>query len=295
MNNNILFLKKPSIGNPLNTIEGFKTNLKNRRINKVRKVSRVYIDIAKKLMISNNRLVAHYITLTFKNEKTFLKAKNSSKTKSPLRDYIESLKKYVERRGHRIVSNFWVLETQARGVPHYHIFLLVDKAVYIPQPDTGIKGKYLYWRWGMSNHKRIKDVNKISKNYLAKYMYMDKKEQKDFDGVDIFKGLRSFGFSYAKELKGLFFAAVQSRYNYFRYLLSQFFNNAVIKKINGWYYVNNFSIRLNYKFEYNKGWNYVSLRLENICLLYKDDIHLFDNFDDFWLGLTKITAIDRVS
>jgi len=77
---------------------------------------------------------------------------------------MKDLTQYIERKGVRVLGYGAVIETQARGVPHYHILLVVNKYIRLPKPDKWI------WKYGSSSISSLGSVNRLSVNYLVKYL-----------------------------------------------------------------------------------------------------------------------------
>lgn len=85
-------------------------------------------------------------------------------------DFIRRLKRRV-----RIHCYTWVLEMQARGVPHYHLIIAVDPKVKIPLPD-----KSGLWNYGMTRVEKARSVwyvasytgKEYQKQNLPKYFHM---------------------------------------------------------------------------------------------------------------------------
>jgi hypothetical protein len=94
---------------------------------------------------------AIFITLTYRD--------NESHKKGDVRTYLHRLKK---RLGDKLIAYAWVLEMQKRGVPHYHIMLIVKKGTRVSKPDKGD------WSGGHSNiQKAYKGIYYII-SYLKK-------------------------------------------------------------------------------------------------------------------------------
>lgn len=206
------------------------------RISKVRRVSYHFMKCLKQFM-GYNRVKVLFITLTFKNEEIF---KSSYRNGYALRDYMNKLSMWAKRHGVKLYGYFWVLEMQARGVPHYHIVLIVRDKDRIPYPDKS------YWSFGMSNVKRL-DLQRFSVNYLSKYF--EKKEQKDIILHYLFeiKGLKLYGCSIKGKLNDFFFEFLISRYNRFRRGLCRIFNRIIYKR-KGYYDLPIGFVKLRYYF-----------------------------------------------
>jgi hypothetical protein len=81
-----------------------------------------------------------------------------------IRDYLKDLKRHV---GKNLIGFAWVCELQARGAPHYHIVLVVNKGSRIPLPDES----------GMWSHGSSSIVTARTPYYLV--TYVGKEHQKD--------------------------------------------------------------------------------------------------------------------
>lgn len=122
-----------------------------------------------------------FVTLTYDTQGTLFDA--SEWSPNHITGYLKALKR---RSGVEVLAYAWVVEVQARGVPHYHIVLLYRGS--IPFPD-----KSGMWKYGMSNIK----FKLRSPFYLVKYT--GKKHQKDFSKLP--EGARAYGCSiYIPEL-----------------------------------------------------------------------------------------------
>jgi len=58
----------------------------------------------------------------------------------------EFIKEMRDRCKKNLIAYAWVLEMQERGVPHYHVMMLINKKVFLPKPD-----KEGVWKYGHSN------------------------------------------------------------------------------------------------------------------------------------------------
>ena len=107
--------------------------------------------------------------------------------KRALSKYLNALRMYIARKYRVRFLYCWVREMQERGVPHYHILLIVPKGVRIPKPDQS------WWEWGMSNVKllRFRGRKKIE-YYLMDYL---EKEIEEVDGVGYLRYSHVFGVS----------------------------------------------------------------------------------------------------
>lgn len=115
------------------------------------------------------------ITLTYDTEGTLVPASEWSPKNISV--FMDRLKK---KKGLFVFAYAWVVELQARGVPHYHIILIYRGSV--PYPD-----KSGLWRYGMSNIKfRVR-----TPYYLV--TYLKKEAQKNFSLLP--SGARAYGVS----------------------------------------------------------------------------------------------------
>ncbi len=118
---------------------------------------------------------AVFITLTYKKLEQF--------NKGHIRAYIKLIK---ERLKEKLIAYAWICENQTRGVPHYHIIMIVDKGVRIRKPDSGD------WKYGFSNIQRaVKGIW-----YIISYC------KKDLDGK-LPKGTRCFAIYSRGEIRKL--------------------------------------------------------------------------------------------
>ena len=144
---------------------------------RMRAKSKEFIRVVKK-MVSEEKIAcarAIAVTLTFRDNEAFLTCKNRP-IRSGLSQYIRDATQWVERHGAKMLAHAFVLEVQARGVPHYHILFIVDRPILMPKPDQWT------WSYGMSNIFSLGSVERLSVSYLAKYL--QKGEQKGWmDGV----------------------------------------------------------------------------------------------------------------
>jgi len=84
--------------------------------------------------------------------------------------------------GDKLLAYAWVAEMQERGVPHYHVNLVVKKGAKIPMPDKayGQRGHKL-WAHGMTKIETVK-----SPYYLVKYTGKEHQKQGFYKGMRIF-------------------------------------------------------------------------------------------------------------
>lgn len=250
------------------SLDSFREIQNQKRLKKLKRLSRAYLSKCKELLNSNKNLAVFFIMLTFRDNNEFLNSREQ--VKSAIRQYIKLLKQDIERnQGKKLYTYFWVLEKQSRGVPHYHIFLITDKKCYIKYPDES------YWAWGWSGLRRV-DVSKISKNYLSKYL--EKQEQKDIFDLQIFKSLKLYSIYVCKELKEFFKDVLIKRYSYFRYKLARFFNS-FIRKRDGFYECDDFKVKLKYDFIILN--SFVYIEFQKIIVFVANQLLEFKSFEDF--------------
>jgi hypothetical protein len=101
--------------------------------------------------------------------------------------FMEGVKRVL---GGDLVAYAWVAEMQERGVPHYHVYLVVKRGAKIPMPDKayGQRGHKL-WAHGMTRIETAK-----SPFYLVKYT--GKEHQKE----GFYRGMRIFAVWIAKDV-----------------------------------------------------------------------------------------------
>lgn len=68
-----------------------------------------------------------------------------------VRDYINRVRKWLDRRGGGKLRYVWVAELQKRGVIHYHVLVWLPKGLTMPKAD-----KQGWWCHGMTNTVRAK-------------------------------------------------------------------------------------------------------------------------------------------
>lgn len=121
------------------------------------------------------------ICLTYRDLSEWEKGKRS------LSKYMNAVRMWVRRKFKSHVFYCWVREMQERGVPHYHILLIVPKGVRLPKPDQS------WWPHGFSNIKllRFGGWEKIER-YLVDYL---EEELEEIDGQEILRYSHVFGVS----------------------------------------------------------------------------------------------------
>lgn len=104
-----------------------------------------------------------FVTLTYKD--------NDQVKPGDIRTYLHRLKK---RLGPKLIGYAWVLEMQKRGVPHYHIMIVVKKGTRIEKPDRKD------WTGGSSNISRCKKGVYYIISYCKKALDLDANYPKGF-------------------------------------------------------------------------------------------------------------------
>jgi len=132
---------------------------------KLRQGSRQFVRVLKHI-VSEEKLhsaKAIAITLTFRDMAAFIESKERE-PKTGIAQFLHNVVQFVERKGVQVIGYGCVLELQARGVPHYHVLLVVSRYVRIPKPDQWC------WPYGSSSIQSLGTVERLSVNYLAKYL-----------------------------------------------------------------------------------------------------------------------------
>lgn len=121
------------------------------------------------------------ICLTYKDLSEWERGKRS------LSRYMNTVRMWIKRKFKSPVFYCWVREMQERGVPHYHILLVVPRNVRIPKPDQS------WWSHGFSNIKllRFRTWRRIER-YLVDYL---EEELEEIDGQEILRYSHVFGVS----------------------------------------------------------------------------------------------------
>lgn len=76
-----------------------------------------------------------------------------------IRSLVNLLREWCRRRGVKL-RGVWVMELQKRGTPHYHIIIMLPKALSLPKPD-----KQGWWPHGSTKIETARNAV----GYLAKY------------------------------------------------------------------------------------------------------------------------------
>jgi hypothetical protein len=117
------------------------------------------------------------ITLTYDTKKTKNKMGKDWEVRD-ITEFIRRLRRYLERRGVKILAYAWVAELQPSGHVHYHLLVRLSKLVYrLYVDELGL------WRWGDTSIGKAHGVG-----YIVKYA--TKGEAEDLEGFP--KGLRLF-------------------------------------------------------------------------------------------------------
>ena len=133
---------------------------------RMKRSARLFVKILKKAVASDPTLrtaKAIAITLTFRDMAAFKQCKER-KPRSGIAQFLKDTVQYIERKGVQVIGYGVVLELQARGVPHYHILLIVNKYIRLRKPDQWL------WNYGSSSIASLGSVNRLSVNYLVKYL-----------------------------------------------------------------------------------------------------------------------------
>lgn len=117
-----------------------------------------------------------------------------------MRDFMLAFRRSIG--ADNLLAYAWVGELQRRGVPHYHLIMLVKKGTDIPKPDeSGV------WPWGMSQIKTAKTAY-----YLVSYLKKEYQKEGQFP-----KGMRMFAVWVKKSLVDLI-----DRLQYYWFRMSSF-------------------------------------------------------------------------
>lgn len=144
------------------------------RMARMRKRIKAWSDLVERIEVKKSvRFVM--IRLSYDTEGTLVEA--SDWEANHIRDYVKELKR---RLGERLLAMAWVAEMQKRGVPHYHLYIMVFQGTRIPMPDEGM------WPHGSS---RI--ATGRSPYYLVSYL-KTKDGEKVYQKIGFPKGMRIF-------------------------------------------------------------------------------------------------------
>ncbi|MGB9763669.1 MAG: rolling circle replication-associated protein [Minisyncoccia bacterium] len=127
------------------------------------------------------------VTLTFKDFENYLEFQREGGIRRILNVVASHIKHEYDRRD---FFYLWVLEVQKRGVPHFHVLLIVPRCVRIPFLDRWI------FTYGLTN---IKELKKFGFRYLLKYLEKDNYQQ-DYDSLrkklkELCLRVRTYGYS----------------------------------------------------------------------------------------------------
>ena len=160
-------------------LEDFQEYAQKKRARIAKRSIRKFGKIAKGYLKMGWEAIA--VCLTYRDLEAWEKGKRA------LSKYLNALRMYITRRYRVRFLYCWVREMQARGVPHYHVLLIVPKGVRIPKPDQS------WWSWGMSNVKLLRfRGRKRIEYYLMDYL---EKEIEEVNGVEYLKHSHVFGVS----------------------------------------------------------------------------------------------------
>lgn len=156
-----------------------------------RYVERKRVRIARRSLKKFGRIAVDYLRMGWEAIAVCLTYRDLDeweRGKKSLSRYLNALRMYIQRRYKTKFLYCWVREMQERGVPHYHILLIVPKGVRIPKPDKS------WWGHGHSNVKllRFKTWRRIEW-YLVDYL--EKEIEVDEGGEEKLRYSHVFGVS----------------------------------------------------------------------------------------------------
>jgi hypothetical protein len=170
-----------------------------------------------------------------------------------------------------------VLESQSRGVPHYHIFLVTDSRAYIPYPDKS------FWPWGMSQIQRV-PCRKVSISYLVKYL--KKEEQKlSMYGNFTFRNMRKYTMYINREWKDKFFYVITSGYSRVRRWVARKIGQYVVKRKGWWTFDGSDSFRYKIHATFFFFGQYVYKDIGAVTVNVNDEFIKFGSIDEFMNAL----------
>ncbi|MGB9755992.1 MAG: rolling circle replication-associated protein [Desulfurella sp.] len=180
-------------------------DLKNRK-KKIRLLTQELIKL-----VRSGKYRALAVTLTFKDFEMYLDFHKKGGIKWLLNDLNTFIKREYKRRDWFYL---WVMEIQRRGVPHFHILMIIPIGVRIPFLDRWV------FTFGMTN---IKELKKFGSRYLLKYLEKDNYQQ-DYDHLrmklkDLGVRVRTYGYSLRLLYEGLRF--LMNRTSYVKWFLSR--------------------------------------------------------------------------
>jgi hypothetical protein len=171
-------------------------DLKERDLrNRNRKIRILTSELIK--LVKSGRYRALAITLTFINFDKYLEFQRRGGVRWFLNDLNSLIKRNYKRRDWFFL---WIMEIQKRGIPHFHLLLVVPRGVRIPFPDKWV------FTFGMTN---IKELKKFGSRYLLKYLDKDNYQQ-DYDSLrrklkEFKLRIRTYGYSLRLLYEGLRF------------------------------------------------------------------------------------------
>lgn len=152
-----------------------------------------------------NGYYAILITLTFKG--------NNEVREKVISEFLNNVRNYVAReaakRGlnKRKVFYFWTIELQGRGVPHYHVVLLVPQGIKLNKPDEWV------WRHGSSNIKAVKSYARDAIGRVVRYVI--KYARKGFKDLEKLVQLKFVLKSLGKKLRLFSISHLLKDYKYY--------------------------------------------------------------------------------
>lgn len=224
--------------------EGRKKSLQAMRVK-----GKNFVRVVKKMVQEKRyyRAQAVAITLTFTDNAAFRQCMERA-PRSGVSQFMRDVVQYCERKGVQVLGYAYVVELQERGVPHYHVLMIVEKAVKLPKPDKWV------WNYGMSNIFLLGPVDRLSVNYLVRYIGKGNQKgwaeveseycvnaetgRKEVINKDVLYGVKKYAWvirvpEWKEVLRWLSLPGYVRRYAYFLGELPRRVNKA------GWYFLGN--------------------------------------------------------
>lgn len=152
-----------------------------------------------------NGYYAVLITLTFRD--------NHEVREKVISEFLTNVRNYVAREadrrglGRRKVFYFWTMELQERGVPHYHVVVLLPQGIKLPKPDEWV------WRYGSSNIKAVKSYERDAVGRVVRYVV--KYARKGFKDLERLVQLKSVMRSLGKRMRLFSISHLLKDYKYY--------------------------------------------------------------------------------
>lgn len=152
-----------------------------------------------------NGYYAVLVTLTFRD--------NHEVREKVISEFLNNVRNYVAREAARKGINkrkifyFWTIELQERGVPHYHIILLLPQGIMLPKPDQWV------WKHGSSNIKAVKSYSRDAIGRVVRYAV--KYARKGFKDLEKLVQLKSVLKSLGKKLRLFGISHLLKDYKYY--------------------------------------------------------------------------------